>query len=189
MKRMSTKKLVALALLSAIVAVVQFLGGAVKIGPVSISLVLIPIVVGAAVYGAKAGLWLGAVFGVVVLATDPFAATLWAINPFYTALICIGKGALAGWVAGLLYQLLKKKSTYIAALASAFVCPVVNTGLFCLGMGTMFYNTLLELAGGTATLYFLFVVMVGINFVVELGVNLLVSPIIPQISKAVGKQV
>lgn len=187
MKTMSTKKLVALALLSAIVVVVQILGGAVKIGPVSISLVLIPIVVGAAVYGAKAGLWLGAVFGVVVLVTDSFAATLWAINPFYTAVICIGKGALAGWVSGLCYQALKKKSGYAAALVAAFACPVVNTGLFCLGMSTLFYNTLLEFAGGTATLYFLFVVMVGFNFIIELGVNMLVSPMIPQIAKAVGK--
>lgn len=187
MKKTNTKKLVALALLSAIVAVVQILGGAVRIGPVSISLVLIPIVVGAAVYGAKAGLWLGTVFGVVVLATDSFALTLWAINPFYTALICIGKGALAGLASGWAYQLLKKRG-YVAALAAAFLCPVVNTGIFCLGMSTLFYNTLLELAGGTAALYFLFVVMVGINFVVELGVNLAVSPVIPQIAKVAGKQ-
>ena len=184
---MNTKKLVALALLSAIVAVVQVLGGAVRVGPVSVSLVLIPIVVGAAVYGAGAGLLLGSVFGVVVLATDSFAATLWAINPFYTALICIGKGALAGWVAGLLYTALKKKSGYAAAMVSALACPVVNTGLFCLGMTTFFYDTLLQLAGGTQALYFLIVVMVGFNFLVEVGVNLIVSPIIPQIAKAVRK--
>ncbi len=184
---MNTKKLVALALLSAIVAVVQVLGGAVRVGPVSVSLVLIPIVVGAAVYGASAGLLLGSVFGVVVLATDSFAATLWAINPLYTALICIGKGAVAGWVAGLVYTALKKKDATGAALAAALVCPVINTGLFCLGMSTFFYDTLLQLAGGTNTLYFLFVVMVGLNFLVEVGVNLIVSPIIPQIAKAVRK--
>lgn len=184
---MKTKKMVALALLSAIVTVVQLLGGAVKIGPVSISLVLIPIVVGAAVYGANAGMLLGMVFGVVVLLTDSFAATLWAIQPFYTVLICVGKGAISGWVAGWMYSVLKKKNGYLAALSAAILCPVVNTAVFCLGMSTLFYDTLLALAGGTATLYFLMVVMVGFNFLVELAVNLAVSPMIPKIVKAVRK--
>ena len=61
-----TRRLAGLALFTAIVVVLQLLGSFIKVGPFAVSLVLIPIVVGAAVYGVKAGAWLGFVFGVVV---------------------------------------------------------------------------------------------------------------------------
>ena len=61
-----TRRLAGLALFTAIVVVLQLLGSFIKFGPFAVSLVLIPIVVGAAVYGVSAGAWLGFVFGVVV---------------------------------------------------------------------------------------------------------------------------
>ena len=61
-----TRRLAGLALFTAIVVVLQLLGSFIKVGPFAVSLVLIPIVVGAAVYGVSAGAWLGFVFGVVV---------------------------------------------------------------------------------------------------------------------------
>ena len=66
-ERISTRTLTGVALFTAIVVVLQFLGAFIRFGPFSISLVLIPIVVGAALYGAGAGAWLGFVFGLVVL--------------------------------------------------------------------------------------------------------------------------
>ena len=72
-----TKNMVGVALFTAIVVVLQFLGGGIKVGGVfSISLVLVPIVVGAAVYGWKAGAWLGFAFGVAVLLSGDAAAFL-----------------------------------------------------------------------------------------------------------------
>ena len=59
--------MVGVALFTAIVVVLQLLGGGIKFGVFSISLVLVPIVVGAAVYGWKAGAFLGFVFGAAVL--------------------------------------------------------------------------------------------------------------------------
>lgn len=47
--------------------VLQFAGSAIRLGPFSISLVLILIVLGAALYGWGMGCWLGLVFGAVVL--------------------------------------------------------------------------------------------------------------------------
>ena len=47
--------------------VLQFAGSAIRLGPFSVSLVLIPIVLGAALYGWGMGCWLGLVFGAVVL--------------------------------------------------------------------------------------------------------------------------
>lgn len=72
-----TKTLTGLALFTAIIVVLQLLGSFIKFGPFSISLVLIPIVVGAAVYGPKAGAYLGGVFGVVVLIAC-IAGWVWA---------------------------------------------------------------------------------------------------------------
>lgn len=68
------------------------------------TLTLVPIVVGAALYGPRAGAWLGFVFGAVVLiacitTADPTGGLLWNLNPFMTALLCLVKGIAAGWVA------------------------------------------------------------------------------------------
>ena len=62
-KRIETRVLTGVAIFTAIVVVLQLLGSFVRFGPFSVSLVLIPIVVGAAMYGAGAGAWLGFVFG------------------------------------------------------------------------------------------------------------------------------
>ena len=58
-KPMNVHTLTGVAIFTAIVIVLQLLGSFVRFGPFSISLVLIPIVVGAALYGPGAGAWLG----------------------------------------------------------------------------------------------------------------------------------
>ena len=65
-----TEKLALMALLTAIVAVLAYFGGFIKIGGLaSISLTLIPVVLGAAMCGPLCGAWLGAVSGIVFFAT------------------------------------------------------------------------------------------------------------------------
>ena len=131
-QRTATLAIVELAVLTAIVIVLQLLGSFIRFGPFSITLVLIPIVLGAALYGPLAGLWLGFVFGGAVLLSGDAAAFL-AIDPFGTVVTVLLKGMAAGFVSGLLYNLIAQKSTWAAAFAAAFVCPVVNTGVFLLG--------------------------------------------------------
>ena len=133
-----TKTLVGMAIFTAIVVVLQLIASFVKFGFFTPSLVLIPIVIGTAIYGIKAGAWLGFVFGVVVLiacitGADQGGYLMWGVNPAVTALICVGKGVACGALAGLTYQLLHHKNQILATVAAAVVCPVVNTGLFCLG--------------------------------------------------------
>ena len=103
-----TKTLTGVALFTAIVVVLQLLGSFIRFGPFSISLVLIPIVVGAAMYGATAGAWLGFVFGVAVLLSGD-AAVFMPINPIGTVVTVLAKGTLAGFCAGLVYRALEKK--------------------------------------------------------------------------------
>ena len=108
-----TRRLVGLSIFTALVIVLQLVATFVKIGAFPVTLTLVPIVVGAALYGPKAGAWLGFVFGVVVLIAcitnaDATGGLLWNLNPFMTALLCIVKGAAAGWVAALVYKALEK---------------------------------------------------------------------------------
>ena len=179
-KPFETRKLVLLALLTAIVVVLQLLGTFIKFGPFSISLVLLPIAVGAALAGIAAGGWLGLVFGIVVLMSGDAAAFL-AINPAATIAVVLLKGMLAGLAAGAVYRLLEKINKTVAAIAAAVVCPVVNTGIFIVGIYAFFLPTITEWgvsAGFKNTAGFIFLVLVSGNFLVELALNLILSPTI-----------
>ncbi|MBQ7329229.1 MAG: ECF transporter S component [Oscillospiraceae bacterium] len=208
-----TKKIVGIGLFTAIVLVLQFLGGGIKFGMFSISLVLVPIVVGAAVYGWQAGGWLGFVFGVAVLLSGDAAAFL-AVDVFGTILTVLVKGMAAGLCTGLVYkamygllnkysksrvQMMKTKfglgeccetaaydfisrnNKYLAVLIAAIVCPVVNTGVFLLGCQVFFLETIAEwgaAAGFANVAGYMFLGLAGTNFLIELGTNLFLSPVI-----------
>ena len=176
----STQKLTLLAILTAIVVVLQFLGAFVRFGPFSVSLVLMPIVIGAALIGRLAGGWLGLLFGVVVLASGDANAFL-MINPVGTVVVVMLKGILAGLAAGCVYKLLSGISKTVGAVAAAVVCPIVNTGVFIIGSYVFFLPTLTEwgmAAGFTSVAAFIFIGLISANFLFELGLNVLLSPAI-----------
>lgn len=184
-----TKTMVGIGLFTAIVMVLQFLGGGIRFGMFSISLVLLPIVVGSAVYGWKAGAWLGFAFGGAVLLSGDAAAFM-TVNPMATVLVVLVKGLACGLVAGLIYQLLQNRNQYIAVFAAAIVCPVVNTGIFLLGCQLFFLETVR--AWGAAAGFenvgsYLFVGLAGVNFLIELGVNVVLSPVIVRLIR-IGKK-
>ena len=179
-KRFNTRKLTGLALLTAIVVILQFLGAFIRFGPFSISLVLIPIVVGAALYGVLAGAWLGFVFGLVVLLSGDAAAFL-VISPIGTILVVLLKGALAGLCAGAVYKALSERNETVAVIVAAIVAPVVNTGIFLLGCLVFFLPTVTE--WGTAMGFpsvgrYMILGLVGGNFLFEVLLNIVLSPVI-----------
>lgn len=188
-----------LAMLIALVVVLQIFGGLIKFGPFSLSLVLIPVVIGSVVLGAGEGAVLGAAFGAVVVAQcalgiDAGGFILWGVNPFLTALICIAKGAAAGFVPGAVYMAVKGKKEsngrHVAgAVLAAASAPVVNTGIFLAGLSLFFNDTLVSWAGGTNVWLYIVTVLVGINFVIEFCVNIIVSPAISTVIKALDKRV
>ena len=180
MKREHIEKLVLLALLTAMVAVLAYFGGFVKIGGLaSISLTLIPVVLGAALCGSLAGAWLGGVAGVVFFATAD-AAFWFSLSIPGTIITVMVKGILSGLCAGLVYRMLEKVNRYLAVIVSAIVCPVVNTGIFLLGCLVFFMDTVKGMASaeGYSIGAFLIVGFVGLNFVFELVANIVVSPAI-----------
>lgn len=200
MQNSKTRTVAGLGLFTAIVIVLQFLGSFIKFGPFSISLVLIPIVVGAALYGFWGGAWLGFVFSVAVFLSGD-AGLFLAVNPLGTILTVILKGTLAGLAAGLVYHWLGKKEVYLnltvggqekwstdfAVSLAAIVAPVVNTGIFLIGCRLFFYETVAGWADasgfGDHVVRYMFLGLVGGNFLFELLVNLILSPVIVRLIK------
>lgn len=187
----NTKKLVGIALFTAIVIVLQLIGGGIKVGTFSVSLVLIPIVLGAALYGVGAGAWLGLVFGVTVLLTGDAAAFL-TVNAFGTVVTVLVKGTLAGTLSGFMYKAFEKKNKYAATAAAAVTCPIVNTGVFLIGCLLFFMPTITGWAEGlgfkSASQYML-TGFVGINFILEFAVNILLCPIIVRLINLGKKEI
>ena len=188
-KKMSTRTLVLGALLTALVFVLQFMGAAIRFGTFSISLVLIPIVIGAVTCGKGVGAWLGLIFGVAVLASGD-AAPFMAVNVWGTIITVLVKGIACGFFAGLVYQALKKiiSSSYLAAVIASLVCPVINTGVFLLGCKIFFMDTITLWAGGSNVGKYMVFVLVGANFLFEMAVNIIFAPAIVQILKIVNKE-
>lgn len=182
-KNINTHKLVLLAILSAIVAVLAYYGGFIKIGGfASISLTLIPVVIGATLCGPLAGAWLGGIAGVMFFAT-PDAAFWMGLSVPGTIITVIVKGVASGLCAGYVFKLLERFNRYLAVVVSAIVCPVVNTGIFLLGSLVFFMDAVSGGAAqeGISVGMYLIVFFVGLNFIFELIANIAVSPAIVRI--------
>lgn len=176
--KLQTQKLVLIALLTALTAILSYLGGFIKIGGLaSISLTLIPVVLGAALVGPLAGAWLGAVSGIVFFFTAD-AAFWFGLNIFGTVVTVLVKGILAGLVAGLTYKLIYRKNRYVAVGVSAVICPIVNTGIFLLGCKLFFMDAVNNLAAQNSMSVGAYIIVgfVGLNFIFELLANILLSP-------------
>ncbi len=194
-KFFSARRIAGMAILLAFVIVLQLFGGYFKIGATSFSFVLVPIVLGGILYGALVGGFLGLAFGFItlmagVVGTDAFTAILFQAQPFATSILCLGKGTLAGLGAGLLYKWIAKKHDFTAVIVASAAAPVINTGLFILGSLCFFQETFIAanfVQEGTSVLYFLIIGCAGINFLVELAINLIASPAIYRVIHAVKK--
>ncbi len=194
-------RMVQIALLFALVVVLQVVSAVMpKLGPVSITLTLVPVVVGAILLGTSGGAILGFAFGLVVMincitALDPGGNILWNANPLLCALICFVKGIAAGVAPALVYRAARGKKEavgggrkYVSALVAALSAPIVNTGLFVAGMFLFFKDTLYAWAGGTDIATYVIVGLAGVNFLVELAINVVLSPAIVRIVDVVGKK-
>lgn len=175
------KKLVGIASLAAVVVVLQLLANYIAIGNVSITLALIPIVVGAILYGPLAGTILGCVMGLMAMIAPSTIAFFMPHNPVATIILCLLKAGLAGAVSGWIFKLLSKKNFVLAIILASIACPIVNTGIFLIGGGLFFAGVY----GASNALSAFGIIFVGIwmNFVIEFIVNSLLSPAVISIVK------
>lgn len=193
MKKQKTKNIAVLGLFAAIIVVFQLLSyGLTALGVFPLSLVLIPIVLGAYMYGVGAGAILGCIFGIVVTVCcftglDKGGYILITADPLITTAICLVKGTAAGAFAGLIAKPIKDKKPTIAILLAAIVAPVVNTGLFVAGTTLFFKDILNSWAGGTDLVFYIITVLVGINFLVEFVVNVVAAPFMLRVEKGIKR--
>ena len=197
------KMMVQLTMLIALVVVLQVVSAMIPPigGTVSITLTLIPVVVGAILFGKKGGFILGFTFGLIVMINcisgmDPGGHMLWNINPFFTMLICLVKGIAAGLVPALLYEAIRGKKAeigngrkYVSSLLAAVSAPLVNTGLFVCGMLLFFTDTLQAWAGGTPIASYILFGLAGVNFIVEFAINIVLTPAIIRIVDVVRNKI
>lgn len=196
MKNAKVTRMVAVALLMAMVIVLQFVSSIIPpIGFVSISLVLIPIVLGAAIYGTWAGALLGATFAVVTIincitGADGGGAMIFQANPVLCILVVLTKSILAGVASALVYRLFSKWNGYVAMLAAAIVCPVVNTGIFLTCVSLFFKDVLTVWAtnAGADVLSYVLSILLLCNFLPELLINVVFSPAGHHILRTVHKR-
>lgn len=190
--RWDTHRLTGTALLAAVVIILQLLGSFIRFGPFSVSLVAVPIVVGAAIYGAEAGVILGLAFAAAVLLSGS-AAPFFAVDAAGTLFTVIIKGIACGAAAGWTYKLLAAKHRTLAVIAAAFVCPVVNTGVFLLGCCVFFLPILGEWAQGMGfgsnIGAYMILGLVGGNFLFEVITNMLLCPVILRLIHIGGKRI
>ncbi len=200
-QRQKILRTVQLSMLVALVVVLQVVSAVIPPigGMVSITLTLVPVVVGAILFGVQGGAILGSAFGVIVLinciaALDPGGHILWTSNPVFTAIICLVKGMAAGIAPALLYKLVSgykegagKLRSYFSALVAALSAPIFNTGLFVCGMLLFFKDTLYAWAGGTDVVSYIILGLAGLNFLVEALINVILTPAIVRIVEVVKK--
>ena len=189
-KVFSSKQIAGMAVLLALVIALQSFSAVIPLGTL-LNFALVPIVLGAIMFGAKVGAFLGLACGAVVLAQviaggSPFYVLIWTNDPIATALTCLVKTTVAGLVAGYLYAWLEKKNKLVATFVAAGVVPVINTSLFIIGCLFM-TNSVYGMASGQNVLIFILVGLVGFNFFFEFAFNLFVSPAINKVIQIVEK--
>lgn len=138
------RQMVQLAVLTAILLVLAFTPiGYLKLGPLSVTFLTIPVAIAAVVLGPRGGLILGAVFGITsflqCFGMDTFGTALCSISPVKTALMCLVPRLLAGWVPGLIYRGLKDKNRTLGTALACVATPLINTAFF-MGMLVLFFR-------------------------------------------------
>lgn len=196
--KISASSIAKFSMLFAIIIVLQVISNYIKIGPVNITLTLIPLVLGGIILGVKGGTLLGFAFGLTTLVCGligidgGFVLTLMSGGPFnviLTVLICLVKGTMTGLVSSLIFKSVSKKSVVKATIISAISAPIVNTGLFILGaLGLNNVIGAMASASGVSTIYFLIIYCAGFNFIFELGTTLVFAPSLFRVIKAVVKK-
>ena len=181
--KITTRTITGTALLVAIELVLIVISNYVSIGPVNLNLALVPIAVAGMIFGPLSGLFVGLVNGLVTILSPSTQAIFMPLAPFGTVLICLLKTGLAGFFCGLIYIPFKNSESSKVQLGGSFLAsalvPIINTGIFTIGCYTFFSGWLKESAASSNydnNFLFLIMVILGINFIFEFSISLLLSP-------------
>ena len=200
-KGMSVKLMAQVALLVAIMLVMQFTGlNSLRIGPLKMSFMTLPVAIGAMLVGPAAGFILGTVFGLLsfwsaVAGTGGLTTFFFQYKPFSTFVLCVVMRALMGLCCGLIFKLVSKLdrdektwSYFVGALSA----PLLNTIFFMGYIILFFYNmenvqALVQSLGATNPLQFV-ILLVGVQGLIEAVAVCVVGGILTKVlSRVIGK--
>ena len=175
------KKISGMGVMLALTIVLQIISTNIKFGPVEIALGLIPMILGACIYGPLAGLFLGSALGLVIMLSPATLTFFMPINPVATILLCLLKTGIAGFVSGWIYRLVKTNNSFINVGFASVISPIVNTGLYIIGVILFFMEVYGDITGLLTTTLL-------INFLIELAVVSLLVVAFERILKIYGKK-
>jgi uncharacterized membrane protein len=196
----SARNVAFLAVLVALVVVLQIWGSNIKIAGLSLNLALVPIALGAILFGPLMGAVLGLICGLIIAiygiaGYEPFTFYLFSQSPVFTVFLCLVKTAAAGALAGVAYKLIAKKNKYVAVFVASALVPIVNTGIFAIGC-FIIYDQILAYLGsfgldynGYSSFYVVFAVVITWNFFIELLTSLILAPAVATVTRVVEKQI
>lgn len=176
-----TLRMVQTAVLAAIIILMAFTPlGYLRAGPVSITFLTIPVVVGAIIIGPVYGAILGGVFGLTSFAQcfgiDWFGTTLMGINPFYTFIMTMIPRIILGFAAGHIFRVLARidKTKIISFIVATLSGAVINTVLFVGALLLFFYSSEF-IQGFGETLWAVLTALVTFNALIEIVVAMIVG--------------
>ena len=173
--------MVELAVLLAILLMLEITGlGMFKTFGLELTILQIPVILGAIILGPSAGVILGGAFGLLsfweCFGKSQFGATLLGINPFLTFLVCVPTRILMGWLCGLIFRAMDRKlagtkgdfASYVVASLSG---ALLNTLFFMTTLCLCFYHTEyiqgFASALGAGNVLLFIVLFVGVQGLVE----------------------
>lgn len=171
-KTSQIRQIAGIAILSALTIILTVVSNYIVIGGISINLSLIPIVLAAIIFGPYAGFFVGLINGGFIMLS---AGAFFAVSIHGTILVCLLKTSVAGLVAGFVYEWLNDVNEFVSTLITALVVPFINTTLFILGSLIFFNGVFGELIS----------ILVSVNFLIEVAINIVLSPAILRVIKVV----
>ena len=173
--------LTTLGVLAALIVVMAFTPlGYLKVGALSITFLMIPVVIGAIIVGPVGGAVLGGVFGLTsfiqCFGMDAFGTALADINIFYCAIMCFVSRILAGFLAGVVFRLVDKidKSRVVSFGAASLTGALLNTVFFVFFLIVLFGRTEFVKSFGDSVIAII-AALVSVNSIIESVVCLFVG--------------
>ena len=176
-KFFNTKMIATTGILLGVEIVLQLVGNYVVIpgGFANLNFSLIIITLGAILYGPLVGGFLGLVSGALTLFSPSTISYFFAVSPIGTIIACLIKTTVAGVVAGFIFKALKNKNDLAGSILASIAAPILNTGIFAIFCVIFFKQRLLEINPDSLAAA-LFLGMIGVNFIFEIIINVIVVP-------------
>lgn len=176
------------ALFTAVLLVMDFTPlGYITTGAFSITLMTVPVAIGAICLGPLSGAILGGVFGLtsflqcfgIGFLIDPSGALMLDASPLATVLVCFVPRIVTGFLCGLIFSGLSRsqKCSFLSYPLACAAVPVLNTFLFISGYVLLFRNTLLA----KTAVKTVFLSVLSLNFLIEFSVTFIVGTAVSRI--------